>query len=87
MILSWEDTMPKKKGLELEPKQRKKIAVLKPHLLDAVHTVLRSHGVDAVVHSISFRPSNVVAMADEQNGGPCGASPCCMINGVYTCPG
>lgn len=78
--------MQKKNGLELDPEHCKKIAALKPHLLDAVHTVLRSHGVDAVVHSISFRPSNAVAMTDSV-GGPCGAAPCCFINGVWTCPG
>jgi hypothetical protein len=81
--------MAKKKNLQLHPKHCKKIADLKPHLLDAVHTVLKSHGVDAVVHSISFRPGKPVAMTmtGGLSGGPCGAAPCCMINGVWTCPG
>ena len=79
--------MSKNKGLQLHPKHRKKISALKPHLLEAVHTVLRSHGVDAVVHSISFRPSKAAAMTTGLGGGPCGPAPCCMIDGVWTCPG
>ena len=74
----------KKNPLTLHPKHQKKIATLKPHLLDAVHTVLKSHGVDAVVHCISFRPP---IKAKAMLGGPCGAAPCCLINGVWTCPG
>lgn len=75
--------MAKKNPLALQPKHQKKINTLKPHLLDAVHTVLRSHGIDAVVHSISFRPTKTKAML----AGPCGGAPCCYINGVWTCPG
>lgn len=76
--------MAKKDGLALDAKYQKKIAALKPHLVDAVHNVLKSHGVDAVVHSISFRPSTAQVGA---GAGPCGAAPCCFINGVWTCPG
>jgi hypothetical protein len=76
--------MPKKANPTLHPKHCKKISTLKPHLLDAVHTVLKSHGINAVVHSISFRPSDSKQSA---LSGQCGAAPCCMVNGVWTCPG
>lgn len=81
--------MPRKGNiLALHPKHRRKIAALKPHLLDAVHTLLRSHGVNAVVHSISFRPNGPAPRAAGLDGGQCpGGAPCCMINGVWTCPG
>jgi hypothetical protein len=76
-------------GLALQRKHQKKIALLKPHLIDAVHTLLKSHGVDAVVHSISFRASGPVPRAAAGlGGGQCpGGAPCCIINGVWTCPG
>lgn len=72
-----------KKPLALDRKYQKKIVALKPHLLDAVHTVLRSHGVGAVVHSISFRPMKAKAL----ELGPCGDEPCCYVDGVWTCSG
>jgi hypothetical protein len=71
------------KAFELHPAHTEKITSLKPHLIEAVHQVLRDNGVDAVVHSISFRPANAVALTS----GPCGPLPCCYINGVLTCPG
>ncbi len=70
-------------AFQLHPAHCAKIASLKPHLLSAVHKLLRSNGVDAVVHSISFRPADAKAV----NGGSCGGQPCCYINGVWTCPG
>ena len=66
-------------AFRLNPADGEKIAILHSHLMDAVHVLLKSHGVDAVVHSISFRPTG--AMASETSGGPC-----CYINGVWTCP-
>lgn len=68
-------------AFQLDPAHSEKIASLKPHLFEAVHQVLRSNGVDAVVHSISFRPANAVV----RTYGPCGSQPCCYINGVWTC--
>jgi hypothetical protein len=65
---------------ELHPEHCEKIANLKPHLLRAIHTVLESHGVDAVVHNISFRPRTAALAGGCPNG-----QPCCYINGVYTC--
>jgi hypothetical protein len=68
---------------QLHPEHCEKIALLKPELLRAVHEVLKKNGVNATVHTISFRPADAVAMS----GGPCGSQPCCYINGVWTCPG
>jgi hypothetical protein len=70
-------------AFQLHPVHSEKIAALKPRLLEAVHDLLKSNGVDAVVHTISFRPAAAVAMGS----GPCGSMPCCYINGVWTCPG
>ena len=70
-------------AFQLHPEHCEKIALLKPELLRAVHEVLKKNGVNAAVHTISFRPADDVAMS----GGPCGSQPCCYINGVWTCPG
>lgn len=70
-------------AFQLDDAHSEKIASLNPHLIGAVHGLLKSHGVDAVVHSISFRPANAVA----GGGGPCGPQPCCYVNGVWTCFG
>jgi hypothetical protein len=72
---------------KLHPDHSEKILSLHPEILDAVHDILKTNGVDAVVHRISYVPSG----AGEDNGGsngddwPCGDQPCCYINGVWTC--
>jgi hypothetical protein len=76
--------MPKKKISPPSPKHQKTIEKISPQLADAVHTVLKSHGIDAVVHSISFRKSGAIT-ADCLNGGCPDGAQCCMINGTWTC--
>jgi hypothetical protein len=44
------------KGLTLRPGQRKKIAKLHPHLRNVINALLKSHGVNAKVHQISYGP-------------------------------
>jgi hypothetical protein len=68
-------------GFRLDQADCEKITSLHPHLIDAVHVLLKSHGVDAVVHGISFRPTGASA-----NLGEICSPPCCYINGVWTCP-
>jgi hypothetical protein len=64
---------------QLHPAHCEKISSLHPALFDAVHRILREHGVDAEVHTMSFRPpgTGVTLRAD---------AGCCFVNGVWTCP-
>jgi hypothetical protein len=64
-------------AFRLPPEHCETISSIKPDLLEAVHHLLRRNGVDAVVHSISFRPANA---------GPSGEG-CGYVNGVWTCSG
>jgi hypothetical protein len=66
---------------KLDAEHSGKILSLQPQLLDAVHNILKDHGVNAVVHRISFRPAGVSDVDDW----PCGSQPCCFVNGVWTC--
>jgi hypothetical protein len=61
--------------LNLPPEHANKIVDLHPHLRSVINAVLKSHGIDAQVHQISFRPAAPnIAMAG-----------CQYINGVWTC--
>jgi hypothetical protein len=73
---------------KLHEHHQKKILSLHPEILDAVHDLLKTHGVDAKIHRISFVPTtNLDANALGTDDCPCGGLPCCDVDGVWTCCG
>lgn len=67
-----------KKAFQLHPAQCQKIRALRPDLFKAVHQVLKSNGIEAVVHTIGFRSASAK--------GRRASVPCCNIGGIMYCP-
>lgn len=72
---------------KLHEDHQKKVLSLHPKILDAVHDLLKAHGVDAKIHRISFVPASLDASILEADDCPCEGVPCCDVNGVWTCCG